>query len=231
MTPPPTLQDLIDIVQRDTRTDDPLDQLATASATAAGLSDVTDSLLGHFVDRARRDGRSWTEISGVLGVTKQAVHKRFADSGKPELGRYTDRARRTIRAATASAVELGHNFVGTEHLLLGFFAEPDCVAAKIIESHGGRSEIESVVVARSGRGETSAEGEPPLTPLAAAALMAAVGEALKLGHNYVGTEHVLLAFYNIGGLAKEILEERGLDAETARTRVIETLHAYRQSAT
>ena len=77
MTPAPTLQELIQTVLADTRSGDPLRQLGQAAQTAGELEDVTDSLLGHFVDRARRAGRSWSEISSVLGVSKQAAHKRF----------------------------------------------------------------------------------------------------------------------------------------------------------
>ena len=80
MTPPPTLQELIDTVRQDAGSDQPLDQLVTAAAAAAQLEETTDALLGHFVDRCRRDGRSWSEISAALGVTKQAVHKRFASA-------------------------------------------------------------------------------------------------------------------------------------------------------
>jgi hypothetical protein len=78
MAPAPTLQQLIESVRQDAGSDQALDQLATAAAVAALLQETTDALLGHFVDQCRRDGRSWSEISNALGVTKQAVHKRFA---------------------------------------------------------------------------------------------------------------------------------------------------------
>ena len=80
MTPAPSLHDLIETVRRDAESDDVLDQLATARAIVTDLSETGDAVLGHFVDRARGSGRSWTEISNVLGVTKQAVHKRFTKS-------------------------------------------------------------------------------------------------------------------------------------------------------
>ena len=82
MTPPPTLQELIETVRQDAGSDQPIDQLVVAAAAAAQLEETTDALLGHFVDRCRRDGRSWTEISNALGVTKQAVHKRFAPGAR-----------------------------------------------------------------------------------------------------------------------------------------------------
>src|SRR5215475_14278535 len=113
MTPPPTLQELIDTVRRDAQTDDPIGQLAVAAAAASDLEQTTDALLGHFVDRCRRAGRSWSEISTALGVTKQAVHKRFAGplaerlaaaGGDPTFERFTPRARRVLSAAQ----ELSH---------------------------------------------------------------------------------------------------------------------------
>src|SRR5215470_11920771 len=108
MTPPPTLQELIEIVRQDAGSDQPLDQLVAAAAAAAQLEETTDALLGHFVDRCRREGRSWSEISAALGVTKQAVHKRFAAAmadrmilavPDPSLERMTPRAQRVLTAA------------------------------------------------------------------------------------------------------------------------------------
>ena len=78
MTPAPTLQDLIETVERDAPSSDLLDVLSTASSTVAQLEEVGDAVLGHFVDRCRRQGHSWTEISAALGVSKQAAHKRFS---------------------------------------------------------------------------------------------------------------------------------------------------------
>src|SRR5215469_14425977 len=141
MTPPPTLQELIDTVRRDAGTDDPIGQLAVASATAADLEQTTDALLGHFVDRCRRAGRSWSEISTALGVTKQAVHKRFAGplaerltavAGAPTFEHFTQRARNTLVAAQAAAQASGHLEVGTGHLLLALYTDPDAIAAKVL---------------------------------------------------------------------------------------------------
>jgi hypothetical protein len=133
MTPPPSLQDLIDTVQRDSPSDDLLDLLVTASTTVSELEQAGDALLGHFVDRCRRAGRSWSEISGALGVSKQAVHKRFSASiadrmissaTAPTLERFTDRARAVLTAADHAARELNRDRVGSEHVLLGLFAAP-----------------------------------------------------------------------------------------------------------
>jgi|SRR5690606_804294 len=125
MAPTPTLQELIEIVRQDSPSDDPLDQLATAAATVADLSEVGDAVLGYHVDRARHAGASWTAISAALGVSKQAAHKRFAAATRPPgLDRFTDRARRVLSSATEVARGLGHAYVGTEHLLLALYTDP-----------------------------------------------------------------------------------------------------------
>src|SRR5271165_5644357 len=141
MTPPPTLQELIETVRADAGSGQPLDELVAAAAAAAQLEETTDALLGHFVDRCRRDGRSWTEISAALGVTKQAVHKRFATAiathvaaatRAPTFERFTDRARHVMAESGNVAASLGDDFVGTEHLLLALFTEPAGLAGKAL---------------------------------------------------------------------------------------------------
>ncbi len=145
MTPPPNLQDLIDTVRHDTSTENPLDQLATAAAAVAELEDTSDALLGYFVDRCRREGRSWSEISAALGVTKQAVHKRFAANladqiiasvPAPTMERFTARARVAIASAALAARDAGRSQAGAVHILIGLFAEPMGIAAKALEELG-----------------------------------------------------------------------------------------------
>src|SRR5271166_6263109 len=141
MTPPPTLQELIDMVRSDAASQQPLDQLVAAATAVAQLEATSDALLGHFVDRCRRDGQSWSQISAALGVSKQAVHKRFASAIAAHMvattttwtfERFTDRARRVVAAAEQAALEFGANTVGTEHLLLGLFAEPEGIAGRVL---------------------------------------------------------------------------------------------------
>src|SRR5918999_3642772 len=105
MTPAPTLQELIETVERDAPSADVLDLLSTASSTVVQLEEVGDAVLGHFVDRCRRHGHSWTEISTALGVSKQAAHKRFSFTA-PTLERFTPRARTAVDAATGAARSL-----------------------------------------------------------------------------------------------------------------------------
>jgi len=146
MTPAPTLQELIETVERDAPSRSLLDLLTTASSTVTQLEEVADAVLGHFVDRCRRHGHSWSEISTALGVSKQAAHKRFSLPG-PTLERFTPRARGALDAAAKAARSLGHNYVGTEHLLLGLFAEPEGLAARALAERGvDRAVVEAKVL-------------------------------------------------------------------------------------
>jgi Clp amino terminal domain, pathogenicity island component len=227
MTPAPNLQELIEIIRRDAGSDDPLDQLETASSTATELNETSDAALGYFVDRARAAGKSWVEISKVLGVTKQAVHKRFSQVTfeRGNLERFTQRAKTVLEAASQVAIELKHPYVGTEHLLLAQYKEPDAIAAKIlVAADVTEDRAREALLALTPAGQEDVIGPPPWTPRAAQALTGALQEALTLGHNYIGTEHMLLGLYhNRDGLAAKILDQLGLDAEAARAKVIEAL--------
>jgi ATP-dependent Clp protease ATP-binding subunit ClpA len=270
MTPPPTLQELIDTVRQDAGTDDPIGQLVIASATASDLEQTTDALLGHFVDRCRRAGRSWSEISAALGVSKQAVHKRFAGplaerlaamTGRPTFERFTQRARGVLAAADAAAEGSGHRAIGTEHLLLGLYAEPDGIAAKaLLGMQVGREQVvaavqtawaraaaaqheparpaddaaatavqpDAVAALRAAAGDPTA-GRRPMSPGARAALVSALAAALEFGHNYIGTEHILLGLYrDPDSLAARVLAEVGAEASEVQARVAELLRGYAQ---
>lgn len=233
MTPGPDLQQLITTIKDDTGSDDELQQLATAASTISELTSTGDAALGFFVDRARGAGKSWVEISAVLGVSKQAAHKRFADSWStaPQFERYTQRATNVVRAAAAVARERNHNFVGTEHLLLGLFAEPDSIATKVLTGRGitEQSVREAVDVLSPAAESTdpSTPAETPYTRRALHVLHGAVAEALTLGHNYVGTEHLLLAFYrDAETVAAKVLLEQGLDEQTAWKDARDLLDQY-----
>jgi hypothetical protein len=226
MTPAPTLQELIETVERDAPSADVLDLLATASSTVAQLEEVGDAVLGHFVDRCRRSGHSWTEISGALGVSKQAAHKRFSFPA-PTLERFTERARRAVDAASTAARGLGHNFVGTEHLLLGLFAQPEGFAARALAEAGvDRSAVEAKVLEAVPRGSEPLLDSPLYTPRASLALQGALEEALRLGHNYIGTEHILLGLVrDRDALAARALKDLDVNMESIRTRLVEMVTA------
>ncbi len=226
MTPGPDLQQLITTIKADAGSDDELEELATAATTISELTSTGDAALGFFVDRARGAGKSWVEISAVLGVSKQAAHKRFADSwtAKPAFDRYTQRTQAIVKAAADVARGRNHDFIGTEHLLLAFFTQPRALATRVLVDKGiteqsAREAVDVLSPAGKTAPTKSLDAEnPPYTRRAAHVLQGAVGEALTLGHNYVGTEHVLLAFYrDSAGMATKILQEQGLDESAAWT--------------
>ena len=226
MTPAPTLQELVETVERDTQGSDLLDLLATASLTVAQLEEVGDAVLSHFVDRCRRNGHSWTEISSALGVSKQAAHKRFTFPA-PTLERFTPRARTTVNGAAAAARALGHNCVGPEHILLGLFADPQGLAALVLAEAGvERATVEARVLDAIPRGDEPLLDNPPYIPQASLALQGALGEALRLGHNYIGTEHILLGVLrDRDTLPVRILGDLGVSPEWLRTRLVDMLTA------
>jgi ATP-dependent Clp protease ATP-binding subunit ClpA len=249
MTPPPTLQELIETVRLDADSDQPLDQLVTAAAAAAQLEETTDALLGYFVDRCRRDGRSWSEISNALGVTKQAVHKRFAPAlaahifaatPSPTFERFTDRARHVVAASRQAAVSLGADAVGAEHLLLALFAEPAGIAGRALAAMNVSEEsVRAAILAGrrpdaarpdAGGGEAAdnaggaADPAPPFADDAKEVLREALTVALNFGHNYIGTEHLLLGIYrDPGSTATGILMDAGALETTARAHVTDML--------
>src|SRR5262245_22332305 len=223
---PVTLDSLIHSVE-DSAPGDVLAQLANASATAGELGDLGDSLLGVFVDRCRRDGRSWSEIGGSLGVSKQAVQQRFVDhegaGAAPAimaLSRFTDRAQRVLDHANGEARRAAHNYRGTEHLLAGLFDEPESVAAVVLVELGMSAENVREAIAQIPRATSVPDGDLPFTPRATRALELTMAEALKLGHNYIGTEHMLLALLREpDGIGGAMLRSAGVEYEVVLARV------------
>jgi hypothetical protein len=237
MTPGPTLEDLIREVQHDSPGEEPLTRLRTAAELTKDVADVADAALGYFVDRARRSGHSWSEIGDALGVSKQAAQQRHVRVGGPLLeasGRVTQRARNVIAAAEFAARDLGHNFIGTEHLLLAQFSEPEALAAAILSEHGlDAAGVRAAIVERIGEGPGASADALPYTPRAVQALNAVITQALELGHNYIGTEHLLLALMDGDGVSATILREAGLEVAavtTSITKKLETLQATAAAA-
>ncbi|MFD7922662.1 Clp protease N-terminal domain-containing protein [Streptomyces sp. NPDC059740] len=200
MTHPVRLDDLIEAIKK-VHTD-ALDQLQDAMLAADHLGDVADHLIGHFVDQARRSGASWTEIGASMGVSRQAAQKRFVPKGSEGGGidmqqgfsRYTARARNVVVAAQNEARSAGSTAIGTAHLVLGLLQEPEGLAAKALLTQDVTPEALREAVAASL--PPAAEELPALIPFdadAKKALELTFREALRLGHNYIGTEHILLA--------------------------------------
>src|SRR6266513_154098 len=142
--------------------------------------------------------------------------------------RFTDRARRVLVLAQEEARLLNHNFIGTEHILLGLIHEGEGVAAKALESLGISLEaVREKVEETIGPAGSSTTGSPPFTPRAKKVLELSLREALQLGHNYIGTEHMLLGLVREGeGLAAQVLQNLGADLSRVRQQVIQLLSGY-----
>jgi len=142
--------------------------------------------------------------------------------------RFTDRARRTVVFAQEEARMLNHNYIGTEHILLGLLREEEGVAAKALTSLGVsleavRRDVGEIV----GRGSEVPRGHIPFTPRAKKVLELSLREALQLGHNYIGTEHILLGLIREGeGVAAQVLQKLGADLNRVRQTVVQLLSEH-----
>ncbi|WP_329565133.1 Clp protease N-terminal domain-containing protein [Kitasatospora sp. NBC_01266] len=201
MTHPVRLDDLIHGIKQ--TNGDVLEQLSSAVIAADHLGEVADHLIGHFVDQARRSGASWSDIGRSMGVTRQAAQKRFVpkDPGEPTdldpsqgFGRFTDRARHVVMAAQEEARAAGNDEIGAGHLALGLLHEPEGLGGKALAAQ--RLTPDAVRAAVSAALPGAAAEVPDLIPYDAGArkvLELTFREAIRLSHNYVGTEHILLA--------------------------------------
>jgi hypothetical protein len=211
---PVRLDDLITYIKSQQGT--ALDHVSAAMRESEHLGELADHLIGHFVDQARKAGASWTEIGQSMGVTKQAAQKRFVPKAgewtvpPDEAGwqaalaeafrahpfsRFTPRARHSIKEAAEEAHSRRHAFVSPEHLALGLLHEPEGLAAKAIVELGVPLDTarEALVAMLPPAGEEEpAPDKIPFTQGAKKTMALAVREALRLGHNYIGTEHILL---------------------------------------
>jgi Clp amino terminal domain, pathogenicity island component len=228
--PPVRLDDLISSIT--SNEDDVLSRLSQAVLLADHLGELSDHLIGHFVDQARRSGASWTDIGRSMGVTKQAAQKRFVakDTDWQTLlqeafqahpfARFTDRARRAVQAAQHEAREHRHDHIGTEHLALGLLAEPEGLAVRAVEALGVTREAarQALIAALPPPAvDTPVTDEKiPFTQPARKVLELALREALLLGHNYIGTEHLLLGVLDEeDGLGARTLTDLGVTREGA----------------
>ncbi|MEV7545316.1 Clp protease N-terminal domain-containing protein [Streptomyces sp. NPDC089915] len=233
ITNPVRLDELIEAIKNAHA--DSLEQLSGAVVAAEHLGDVADHLIGHFVDQARRSGASWTDIGRSMGVTRQAAQKRFVpkadkegDPGlDPEAGfaRFTPRARNVVIASQNEARAADNAEIRTEHLVLGLLAEPEGLAGLVLTARGIAAD--SVRSAATATLPPASAEMPALVPFDANAkkvLELTFREALRLGHGYVGTEHILLALLELEN-GTGTLSGLGLDKAAAEAAVTEALAA------
>jgi hypothetical protein len=225
--PPVRLDDLINAIKK--ARPDVLDQLSDAVVVADHLGELADHLIGHFVDQARRSGASWTDIGRSMGVTKQAAQKRFVakEDSEPrqDFGRFTDRARAVIVAAQTEARTHRNATITVAHLALGLLAVPEGLAAKaMLRQVASLDQVRDVATADLPESVDNPPDTVPFDPAAKKALELTFREALRLGHNYIGTEHILLAL-----LEQEdgdgVLSRAGVRKPAAEAYVTEALAA------
>jgi hypothetical protein len=217
----------------------PLENVSDAFVVSEALSEQADALIGYFVDQARKSGLSWSQIGGAMGVSKQAAQKRFVPSKVADImtvaaqpfSQFTPRAARSLAAAGQLAAASGASAMGVAHLAAAQLSEPHGIAAHVIWSAGITADQ---LYAALGTGPAeqgpSDVGSETLLDLsfdesAKAALKGALRSALRLGHNYIGTEHLLLGVLSVEGPVRDAFAELGLPAQRAEELVIAELSA------
>ncbi len=198
----------------------PLENVSDAFAVSTQMDEQADALIGYFVDQARRSGLSWSQIGGAMGVSKQAAQKRFVptkardlmpDNAKP-FSRFTARSAKVLAAAGRLAAPAP---VSGAHLAAALFTEPEGLAAQAIAA-GGVTPEQLYAAVGAGPAERVAKAVPAelldvtLDESAKDALKGALKSALRLGHNYIGTEHILLGLLSRGGPVTDAFTGLGL---------------------
>jgi ClpA/ClpB-like protein len=227
-----TLDELVTQTRAEAHSIEPLDLLASAARRQQKLADLGEQLLDCFVQEARVAGCSWSQIGTALGVSKQAAQQRHSVLrsliGKfkgTAFKRFSFRARRAVVLAQEEARRLRHDYLGTEHLVLGLLAEGESLGAQALTGAGitldaARAGVEEI----TGLGQTTPNGHIPFTPRAKKVLELALREALHLGHHSIGTEHILLGLLRDGeGLGVQVLVAEGAQPDQLRATVLALL--------
>jgi hypothetical protein len=228
------LDDLINAIKTRHPDGDPLGRLTDAVTLGEHLGEVADHLIGHFVDQARHSGASWTDIGRSMGVTKQAAQKRFVPKEGSSLAddlkaytRFTSRARACVMAAQAEARAAGHGHIEPPHLVLGLLHEPEALAAKAMATLGAAPETLREAmghVAGPGDDEAPADDQTPFAAPSKKVMELTLREALRLGHNYIGTEHLLLGVLSLtDSPTATVLEGLGVTKEAVEREVMALL--------
>jgi Clp amino terminal domain, pathogenicity island component len=220
-----TLESLINSLDSELEEADVLTKVSEARQRARGLAELGDQLVDHYVAAARATGASWSQIGDAMGVSKQAAQQR---KGQGTFERFTDRARKVVVYAQDQARTWRHGMIDTEHVLLGVVHEKEGLGAKVLAALAGSTEaVTAVLTADMVRGDEKRSGHIPFTPLAKRVLDETMAAAVELGHNYVGTEHILLGLLRVPeGKAARALDSLGIDQSRAKDAVTAALIGY-----
>lgn len=223
------LADLIARLDEELEGASELDRVSEAQLRARTLSDIGDQLVGHYVEKAKQAGASWTEVGEAIGVSKQAAQQRHAPAA---FERFTDLNRHSIVLAQEAARTHKHDFISTEHLLLGLLGEPRGLAYEVLIARIGSEQRirDAIEEAMPPAGKKAPRGHIAFRPDSKEVIEQAVRASTELGHAWVGTEHSLLGLLRVGqSPAAQILRDLGfgLDElqETVRVRIAERIRA------
>jgi hypothetical protein len=204
---------------------------AVAVGVAIGLlALVTPIVIQWQVRRMMRRGFRAESIAGTtygIGAESVGPEPSTPRGGMDRFDRFTDRARKVLTLSQDEAQRFNHNYIGTEHLLLGLVREEEGVAARVLAGMNVElGKVRTVVEFIIGRGDTPVGGEVGLTPRAKRVMELAIDEARGLGHNHIGTEHLLLGLVREGeGIAAGVLESLGVNLDRARHEVLRVISA------
>jgi hypothetical protein len=228
------LRQLIEQLDIDMPAADALSKVTEAQQRARTLTGIGDQLIDHFVSRARETGASWSQLGDALGVSKQAAQQKWVP-GEANFSRFTKRARHVVVLAEGKARELRQGQVDSEHLLLGLIAEEGGMGGRVVIAAAGSQEAaERAVLDTLAPGTEKPPTHIPFSDRSKTVLRATLEEALGMGHNYIGTEHILLGLLKLDeGRAAEALRRLGVtyqDAYAELTRMIEEFVVARDTA-
>ncbi|MFI9389621.1 Clp protease N-terminal domain-containing protein [Streptomyces bauhiniae] len=213
------LADLIARLDEELPEGSDLAHISEARLRAQTLSDLGDQLIDHYVSKAKRSGASWTEIGDAIGVSKQAAQQRHAPT---PFERFTNLNRHGIVLAQEAARTHKHDSIGTEHLLLGLLGEPQGRAYEALVAKAGSEQRvrDAVAEVLPPAGTKALRGHIAFREESKAAIEGARDAAAELGHDWVGTEHMLLGLIRVeGSPAAQILRELGFTPEELRETV------------
>ncbi|MET8096567.1 Clp protease N-terminal domain-containing protein [Streptomyces sp. NPDC005236] len=196
-----------------------LARISEARLRAQTLSDLGDQLIDHYVSKAKRTGASWTQIGDAIGVSKQAAQQRHAPSA---FERFTNLNRHGIVLAQEAARTYKHDFIGTGHLLLGLLGEPQGLAYEMLmaKAESEQSVREAIEAAMPPAGEKALRGHIAFRPESKEAIEQARHASVELGHDRVGTEHMLLGLIHAEeSTAAQVLRSLGFTSDELREAV------------